>query len=304
MNNNPIVEVIRFHISVNIRYFNKQQKKLFEAFLRVSWMLAEANWLYKLLVLSANQAEEKIKAENDASLWLRFLVLTTLCSKSHEGWLILSGEKNKNVHEVIEELLKSIDDSEKKQKLLVMQESLKEKLGNGSKIALIRNNIGFHYQYKKLNFPPFLMDNGQIKSDFLLTKYIGDCLPMIPLGPLFDVIINLFDSQSTPQQTLKEEEKGRARKDWYNKLKKILKEIRDIQEEYYNYLNEILNLILEKLVQEDVLNITKDPITETIENPPSHNSQTVYFFMDPPTREQLEKYKEEIEQQEKEIKEL
>ncbi|QSR86997.1 hypothetical protein EM20IM_01100 [Candidatus Methylacidiphilum infernorum] len=273
---------------------------MFEAFLRVSWMLAEANWLYKLLVLSANQAEEKIKAEYDASLWLRFLVLTTLCSKSHEGWLILSGEEDKNVHEVIEELLRSTDDSEKKQKLLEMQESLKGQLGNGSWIALIRNNIGFHYQYKKFNFPPFLMDNGQIKSDFLLTTYIGDCLPMIPLGPLFDVIINLYDFKSTSQQTLKEEKKGRARKDdWYNKLEEILKKIRDIQKEYYNYLNEIFYLILEKLVQEDVLNITKDPITETIENPPAHNSQTVYFFMDPPTREQLEKYKEEIEQQEK-----
>lgn len=224
MNNNPIVEVERCHISTNLSHLNEQQKKRLEAFLRVSWMLAEANWFYKLLVLSANQAKQKTKAENDASLWLQFLVLTTLCSKSHEGWLILTGKNKhyKNLKEVLDELLNSANPG---QGLLEKQKSLEKKLRNKkSFVKKMRNKIGFHYQYEEnLTFPSFLINNGQTASVFLSTNSIGDCLPMIPLGPLFDVMINLYDSQSTPQQTLKEEEKGRARKDWYNKLKKNFK---------------------------------------------------------------------------------
>ncbi|WP_148205163.1 hypothetical protein [Candidatus Methylacidiphilum infernorum] len=301
MNREVIRSVIPF------RLFNAQQEKWREAFLKVSWMLAEANWLYKLLVLSANQTEEKVKAENDASLWLRFLVLTTLCSKSHEGWLILSGEKDKNVHEVIEELLKSTDDSEKKQKLLEMQESLKEQLGNDKGIALIRNNIGFHYQYKKLNFPPLpIQENSPILSMLFTPEtysgpetHSGDILPLISLYPLDQAIIDLWPRQKS-DETMQNDDDGKISKtpetgEWKEKFSEVLNELSCVQTKYNDYLKDIFLLFIEDLCKK------YNPIenflsSETVQNPPSHKNQKIYFFMEPPSQDEMQYYQSEITQ--------
>lgn len=253
------------------------------AFLRVGWFFSEANWLRKLLMIAV--AQDLGPTETPATLWLRALLLTTLCGKMYEGWKIISSDKN-YIGQTIAQLLRSNENFKEK------QERLKTRLQKRSFVGKIRHNIGFHYQFDDFDrWPPHAQDGDPLLS-VLLTPFDGDMLPALSVVPLFETVARLHrktiarlpGSFGSPEPTTREE--------WEKSHLAALGEISKTSHCYCSYLQAIFLTMLRKKVHDRPEGFRS---YEIVENPPRYNAQRIYFFMVPPTEEELAQFKKDID---------
>ncbi|TFE71542.1 hypothetical protein [Methylacidiphilum caldifontis] len=251
---------------------NKKPKEWREAFLKLGWIITEANWLRKLLMIATIQNPDPGSVELPASLWLSAITITTLCGKIHEGWKLINDDNEicKKIN-ALEQSDKDFDYKGKKQKL-------DQLLDNKSFIAKIRHNIGFHYQYCNFdNWPPILKNDPCLDNDpllsILLTDKAGDLLSGISLIPLLETTRILYKKNHSQKVTNLDE----LIKDHIEAAHEIM----TITADYCAFITRIFLEMFSEIIKSEIKS-SCHPQLENVDKAPLYNEQKIYFFMTPP----------------------
>jgi hypothetical protein len=190
-----IVKKLKFPLSA-LRAMPAERRS---ALLLLGVLVNETNWLYKLLlktaqVLPKHPTDNSNDPEVQAKFSLTIFLTTTLVGKIHEGWDCICNEGLKAIVDGL-----SLCDELK---------NLKARLGtrlSGKLFMRIRNNVAFHYAEKMIDFSN-LKDHLDEKSTCLyLTEagYGGDMLLHLSTLAILDPLLGFADliPQSSGQRS-------------------------------------------------------------------------------------------------------
>jgi hypothetical protein len=159
-------------------------------------LVTQTNWLHKLLIritetLPKRPTDTTNDPESQANFALTILLLTTLIGKIHEGWLAIGKGS----------LRATLDTLTLPDDIKALKTELDSRL-SGNLFSRIRNNIGFHFDEKFINFSKLEKHLDDKSTAHYVTEagYRGDMISHLSTLAILDPLLgfaNLVPGSST-----------------------------------------------------------------------------------------------------------